>query len=61
MRVKNFLDISLLQIWESFPLNFTGLHEDVPYFILLVGEPPEIINFYQNFFQQSFIVVDRKE
>jgi hypothetical protein len=38
MRVEKFLDISLLQISESFSWNFTGYKKDVLYFF------PEVIN-----------------
>jgi hypothetical protein len=44
MRVQNFLDISLLKIWETFSRNFIGYLEDVPYVVLLVEEYLEVIN-----------------
>jgi hypothetical protein len=47
MRVQKFLDISLLQIGESFLWNLIGRHKDIPYFILLVGDIPEIIKCFK--------------
>jgi hypothetical protein len=59
MRVENFLDISLLGIWQPFPWNFSGCHKDNPYLVLLVGESPEIINASgQSFSQHTFTVMD---
>jgi hypothetical protein len=46
MRVKNFLDISLLQIWETW--NFMGKHMDVSYIVFLVGNALEVICFETN-------------
>jgi len=48
MRVKNLLDISLLQTWKSFSWNFMGEYEDDPYFVLLVGEVLYVINCFRS-------------
>ena len=47
-------DPYLFQMWESL-LNFTGWHEDIPYFALLVGKSLEVTNYLRCKLLSAFI------